>query len=183
MDEKNASGRLHEPSLKEAVTELDGLRELLLSKIDNLKELVNERDRLYKERDDARRVAVDAALAAAKEQTASSFSASEKAIVKAENAQSDYNIRSNEFRGQLDDQAKRLISRTEVEEMIKNVVEKISRIDNDVRSLRESRTEGVGEKGGRLSSQALLAWGVGLVVGLMIIISQIVAVAMAIKRP
>jgi hypothetical protein len=40
-----------------------------------------------------------------KEQTRASFEASEKAIVKAENAQRDYNVRSNEFRGQLDDQA------------------------------------------------------------------------------
>ena len=51
------------------------------------KEIIDERDRLYKERDDSRRTAVDAALTAVKEQTKASFDASEKAIVKAEEAQ------------------------------------------------------------------------------------------------
>lgn len=126
--------------------QLAGLSAALLAH----EKLAIERDRLYKERDDARRVAVDAALAAAKEQTASSFTASEKAIVKAETAQSEYNVRSNEFRGQLDDQAKRLISRTEVDSVVKNLTEKIDRIDLDVRSLRESRGERAGEgQGGR----------------------------------
>jgi multidrug efflux pump subunit AcrA (membrane-fusion protein) len=136
--------RTHEPSLRELTADVDGVKELLISKIESLKELVNERDRLYKERDESRRTAVDAALAAAKENTASSFAASEKAIVKAENAQNDYNVRSNEFRGQLDDQAKRLIARTEVETMVKNLEEKINRIDIDTRGLRESRSESLG---------------------------------------
>jgi len=137
--------RTHEPSLRELTAELDGLRELLLSKMESLRDVVNERDRLYKERDDSRRTAVDAALAAAKENTASSFAASEKAIVKAENAQSEYNVRSNEFRGQLDDQAKRLISRVEVESLTRNLEEKIGRLDMDVRGLRESRSGAGGE--------------------------------------
>jgi len=137
---------------------VDTLKEYLERRCDelgrsvvSLRELLDERDRLYKERDDARRVAVDAALAAAKEQTATSFSASEKAIVKAENAQSEYNVRSNEFRGQLDDQAKRLISRVEVEQIVKSQEEKLQRLDTDLRDLRESRSEFRGGGQGRQS--------------------------------
>lgn len=80
-----------------------------------LRELVDERDRLYKERDESRKTAVDAALQAAKEKTTDAFLASEKAIVKAEDAQREYNARSNEFRGQLDDQAKTLMPRIEAD--------------------------------------------------------------------
>ena len=143
------NGRNHEPNLRELTAELDGLRCLVFAELRALNKIIDERDRLYKERDDARRTAVDAALAAAKEQTASSFSASEKAIVKAENAQSDYNLRSNEFRGQLDDQAKRLIARIEVEAMVRNVEEKLSRMDGEIRTLRESHGEHVGQSSGK----------------------------------
>lgn len=113
-----------------------------------LSEKMDERDRLYKERDEFRRVAVDAALIAAKEQVQVSFEASEKAIVKAENAQREYNIRSNEFRGQLDDQAKRLISRDEVVLMFKGQEEKNIRYDTDIRQLREALAAGSGSKAG-----------------------------------
>lgn len=71
------------------------MREWVAAKLQAIRELVDERDRLYKERD-----------AAIREQTKATFEASDKAITKAEDAQRDYNVRSNEFRGQLDDQNK-----------------------------------------------------------------------------
>jgi len=127
------------------------VRLLALEKADTaLREVIDERDRLYKERDDSRRTAVDAALAAAKEQTASSFSASEKAIGKAENAQADYNVRSNEFRGQLDDQAKTLMPRQEVTTLVKSIEDKIARLDGDIREVRDSVRGYAGkEQGGK----------------------------------
>jgi hypothetical protein len=136
-------GRSHEPNLRQLTAELDGLRAVMTAKLEAMKALIDERDRMYAERDNSRRTAVEAALIAAKEQTASSFAASKEAITKAEQAQHDYNMRSNEFRGQLDDQAKRLISRSEVESMIKNLEEKISRVDNDQRTLRDTVGSGV----------------------------------------
>jgi formaldehyde-activating enzyme involved in methanogenesis len=68
--------------------------------------IMDERDRLYEAKFKAAETAVttalssaekavNAALAAQEKQTASSFAASEKAIVKAEEAQREYNIRSN----------------------------------------------------------------------------------------
>jgi len=158
--DEDVNGRTHEPSLRELTAELDAVRELMLEKASALRDLVDERDRLYKERDDSRRTAVDAALAAAKEMNVIVAQASEKAIVKAENAQSEYNVRSNEFRGQLDDQAKMLISRTEVETMIRNIEEKIMRNENDVRALREGAREGIGKVAG-----AQVLWG--LLIGLL----------------
>ncbi len=101
-------------------------------RIDALRELVDERDRLYKERDDSRRTAVDAALTAAKEKTTDAFIASEKAIVKAEDAQREYNARSNEFRGQLDDQAKTLMPRFESDA-------KFAAIENKLETYRNER--------------------------------------------
>lgn len=113
------------------------IRELAVE-VDSLRRIMDERDRLYAERDTSRRTAVDAALTAAKEQTASSFAASKEAIIKAEQAQHDYNMRSNEFRGQLDDQAKRLISRAEVDALIKNFDEKLVRLEMETRVNREA---------------------------------------------
>jgi hypothetical protein len=86
--------------------------------------LVHGNDRRYKEEFDNQKLAVKDALAAQKELTNAAFASSEKAIVKAEDAQRDYNVRSNEFRGQLDDQAKTLMPRTEVVVMINSLQDK-----------------------------------------------------------
>jgi hypothetical protein len=78
-----------------------------------LERIIDERDRLYDSRFRAAEIAVNAALAAQQKAVAEAFLASEKAIIKAEEAQKEYNARSNEFRGQLDDQAKLLMQRSE----------------------------------------------------------------------
>jgi hypothetical protein len=99
--------------------------------------------------------AVKAALAAQKELTATAFASSEKAIVKAEEAQREYNVRSNEFRGQLDDQAKLLITRTEAISRFETIDKRgeetklrhdaeIASLRAEIGNLRESRSEGVG---------------------------------------
>jgi hypothetical protein len=93
--------------------------------------LLDERDRRYEERFVAANVAVSAALVAQEKQTAAAFLASEKAIVKAEDAQREYNIRSNEFRGQLDDQAKTLMPRTENAAELKGIEGRIEAGNKD----------------------------------------------------
>jgi hypothetical protein len=134
----------------------------VVTRLTRVETVVDERDRLYDTRFKAAETAVaaalaaqekavGAALAAQEKQTASSFLASEKAIVKAEDAQKDYNSRSNEFRGQLDDQAKTLMPRTEVNTMIRALEDKIVTADTDrekkfdivtkdIAALRESRS-------------------------------------------
>lgn len=95
------------------------LREFFSQSLKNIERIVDERDRQYDMRFRASEIAVNAALAAQQKSTADAFIASEKAIVKAEEAQKDYNARSNEFRGQLDDQAKQLMARAEALNLLK----------------------------------------------------------------
>lgn len=97
--------------------------------IETLKEhliaLIEGNDRRYQESFAGADKAVGAALAAQKELTNAAFASSEKAIVKAEDAQRDYNVRSNEFRGQLDDQAQTLMPRSETAVLIHSLEDKL----------------------------------------------------------
>lgn len=95
---------------------------------DYLERLIAERDRTYEARFKASEVAVNAALASQEKAVAAAFLASEKAIVKAEVAQKDYNERSNEFRGQLDDQAKTLMPRPETLTMFSAMEDKLESV-------------------------------------------------------
>jgi phosphopantetheinyl transferase (holo-ACP synthase) len=72
--------------------------------VTHLRELMNERDRRYSERADNDRQSVAAA-----------FAASEKAIQKAEDAQTQYNETHNELSRKLDDQNKATMPRAEIE--------------------------------------------------------------------
>jgi hypothetical protein len=130
--------------------------------------IMDERDRLYDTRFRAAEIAVSAALAAQEKSTATAFLASEKAVLKAEDAQKDYNQRSNEFRGQLDDQAKTLMPRLEAQAAFKSMEEKleglkitaqtdIERLRVDIQSLRESRSEGAGKGTGTTATWAIIA--------------------------
>ena len=92
---------------------LVNIREYFTLWLGNIDHFLQERDRRYEERYVAQEKAVLAALAAQEKLTSAAFASAEKAVSKAEDAQKDYNQRSNEFRGQLDDQAKLLMARTE----------------------------------------------------------------------
>lgn len=177
MADRPNNGRTHEPSLREITAELDGLRELLLAKLVAVREVIDERDRRYTSLFEEAKDAMRSALAAQKELTDSSFKSSEKAIIKAEDAQREYNLRSNEFRGQLEDQANRLMPKEEANTRLSVVDDKIEDVKKDIASLRESR----GEVGGRsyqtqsaretintvLAALALLvSGGLGLIVAL-----------------
>jgi len=146
-----------------------------------LERLIEERDRLYDTRFRAGEVAVNAALAAQEKAVTAAFSASEKAIIKAEDAQREYNVRSNEFRGQLDDQAKLLMSRTEAMSMFGATSDKIETmrvffeskfetqrlalekmvdaLKEEVASLRESRSE---ISGNRTSQREMLSYVIAI---------------------
>jgi len=123
------------------------LREFFTLWIERLEETLEERDRRYEDRFKAQETAVANAFAAQKELTNSVFNSSEKAISKAESAQSEYNLRSNEFRGQLDDQAKRLMSRDEALGRFEAIDHRISEIKDSIANLRESRSESGGQRG------------------------------------
>jgi len=148
--------RTHEPNLRELTAELDGLRTLMNARLGAFEKLMDERNDWYGERDKDRQISVDKALTAAKELSSQASTASKEAVTKNETAQHEYNLRSNEFRGQLDDQAKRLIARTEVEALLKamqerfeasirNLEDKNSINDREIRTVREN----VGLTGGK----------------------------------
>jgi hypothetical protein len=90
-----------------------------------LRDVVDERDRLYKERDESRKTAVDAALQAAKEKTADAFLASEKAIVKAEDAQKLYDQGHNDLLRKMDDQYRHMLPREEADAKFKSIEDKL----------------------------------------------------------
>jgi len=106
--------------------------------------VIKELDTRYIDKFSAAEKAVNAALAAQDKMTAAAFASGEKAVSKAEEAQKDYNVRSNEFRGQLEDQAKRLIPRTEVTGLLNNVEVRIESLDKAVAELREDRSRAGG---------------------------------------
>lgn len=136
---------------------------------------IEERDRLY----DAHFRALEDALAAHERLTAATFAASEKAISKAESAQQAHDAKANEFRGQLDDQAKHLMPRTETTTLLKAMEEKVvgvraelkamvetlsasnvrsfDALIADVKSLRESRSQGSGREEGSKATYAAIA--------------------------
>lgn len=113
--------------------------ESYIERFSALRQLIDERDRAYIARFDAAEKAVGTALAAAEKAVNAAFLASEKAVLKAEQAQKEYNERSNEFRGQLDDQAKTLMPRPETLNMFKAIEEKIL----GVQHVTETRTNGI----------------------------------------
>lgn len=169
------SGRTHEPSLRELTSQLDGLRELNESRFTSIRELLDERDRLYKERSDAQKTAVDAALAAQKEQTASSFSSSEKAIRKAEESQQSYNAGHNDLSRKMEAQYALMVPKTEAqlkwdsaerdtseihkelaivrESTPKDINSLRFELMREISNLRESRSEGGGERSGARFAQ------------------------------
>jgi hypothetical protein len=147
------------------------LREYIEAKFAAIEGVIDERDKQYDLRFRSSDIAVAAALAAQEKAVAAAFLASEKAIVKAETAQHDYNDRSNEFRGQLDDQAKMLMPRAETVALLKSLEEKLTGIREameksdgalaaDIKSLRESRSAATGG-----SEAARYMVGLALVVG------------------
>ena len=165
--------RTHEPSLRELTAELDGLRDLLLAKIEAFKEILDERDKLYTERDNSRRTAVDAALMAVKEQTKASFDASEKAISKAEGAQNSYNQTHNDLSRKLDEQNKLTMPRTETESRFHGVEEKITDLREVVSAVGGTAQGGQAVKDESRANAAIL---ISAVVGIIAVLGFVLTI-------
>jgi chromosome segregation ATPase len=131
---------------------------------------------------DATEKALAAHLTAADKAVSAAFAASDKAIEKAEAAQKDYNQRSNEFRGQLDDQAKTLMPRSEAISLFNGIDDKLtnlrreydSRIEglrHDISELRESRSETTGKSEGLNAGWMILLGVIGLISSLALLVN------------
>jgi hypothetical protein len=171
MTNESNGARTHEPSLREVVAELDGLRQLL-----------DERNKWYGERDKDRQLAVDKALAAVEKQTASAFEAAKEAnaaaliaqkesSLKTEDAQKQYNIGHNDLIRKMDQQNKDTIPRTETESRFKNLEEKIAILTG---SFSQGSGAAQGAKAVKDESRANLALGVSIIVAVVAIASHFI---------
>lgn len=177
-----ANGRTHEPNLRELTGQLDDLKELLLHTDRSTRELMEERDRRYEERFAGQKEAVSSALTAQKELTTSAFASSEKAIVKAEDSQRTYNAGHNDLSRKMESQYKDMLPRPEATALLASIEDKIENLKKEIAGLRESRSEGGGERHGRISQQQFIMMIVSLIVALVIIGGAVVSVVYAIQK-
>jgi len=126
--------------------------------------ILAERELRYAQMFKSSETAVSAALAAQEKAVQAAFESSEKAIVKAEVAQQLYNVRSNEFRATLDDQAKMLLTRSEADVRFQQLKDLIDAQAKAIVILQrgESRTEGGSTAESNAKSQS--QWVIVLVV-------------------
>jgi len=102
------------------------------------------------------------------------FGAIKEAISKAEAAQTAYNERSNEFRGQLDDQAKRLMAREEALSKFAAYDEKIEDCKQAIAALREAQMAGVGRKEERVELRQQANWSIGQIIAVVAVLVTLI---------
>jgi hypothetical protein len=123
------AGRANRPDLKELVSHLDDLKELLEEKVYSLEKLASERDMRYMQM-----------FKAIEEKTSLALAGSEKAVGKAEMATEKRFDAVNEFRGQLKDQAATLMPREEAIVKLRGIEDKVEEVKKDIVALREFRS-------------------------------------------
>lgn len=159
-----------------------------------LERIIDERDRLYDVRFRAAETAVNAALAAQEKQTNASFSASEKAIVKAEDSQKSYNVGHNDLSRKMEDQYKSMVPYSEarlkwdsVDKELIDIRKESAAIRDmlmkEIAGLRESRATVSGKDAGITVSWGVLLGVVALVSSLILIGSFVVENAPAVPAP
>ncbi len=126
-----------------------------------MEDLHDERNRNYLDKVKLLNEASEKALVAVEKQTSIAFAANKEAITKAEEAQLSYNIRSNEFRGQLEDQAKRLMAREEALSKFSAYDEKLEECKVEIVKLREAHMQGVGRKEQSTEGRQASQWSAG----------------------
>ena len=127
----------------------NSLREILTLMIDrvaadlrSLRDMLNERDRLYGQRFDAMDKANAVALTAVRESTAAAMNAAKEAVTKAETANEKRFDSVNEFRSQLKDMITTLISKDEANVRFKSVDDKVQ-LFSDQTLVNQGRKQGI----------------------------------------
>ena len=148
----------------------DDAQNPIVSMREYIERVLDERDRLYGAKFVASEVAVSAALIAQKTSVDAALVAADRAVAKADIANEKRFDAVNEFRGQLNDQAKTFMPRTETTALIKSIDDKvdslqtnfdgklealrasfeksIDSISKEISGLRESRSESNGHLSG-----------------------------------
>lgn len=158
--------------------------------------IIRELDRRLTDRAEAQDKAVSAALIAAKEQTTQSFAASEKAIVKAENSQREYNQGHNDLSRKMEQQYSIMVPSSEAklkwdsidkdliairseiganrEVSAKDINNLRQELMREIAGLRESRSALGGAAGEQSATHQTNQWLSALVVGAIIGTIQII---------
>lgn len=138
--------------------------------------IINEMDKRYEQRDQARQEALAAALAAAEKAVQAALAAADRAVSKAELAAERRFENVNEFRGQLADQASTFMPRTEAAVELANLREKIDAQSVFISALTTRIDRQDGAKTGLRDGWGYLIGFAGLVLTLMTIAGLIFAV-------
>ena len=123
----------------------------------------------------AQQQAVKDALTSQEKAVSAALVAAEKAVLVAETNAEKWRMNAHEWRASMLDREQRFASRIEMEA-------KFEGFSKEIAGLKESRAEGSGEKGGRLSQQQLLMMIVSIIVALIVIGGAVVGIAFAIKQ-
>lgn len=174
--------RTHEPSLRELTADLDGLRELLLSKLEAQSDALAAADKRYEQRFMAQEGAVTSALNAQEKAVNAAMIAADRAVSKVETANDKRFESVNEFRAQLADQAAGFLPRNEgsirfdgvsekLESQRKTVDARLEQIRIELQHIREAaaaiqgKSVGMNQMWGYLVAAAgsggVIAWIVG----------------------
>jgi hypothetical protein len=136
----------------------------------SLREVVHLKDAKYETQFKSLEAALQAQLISLRENTALAFTASEKAISKAETASEKRFESVNEFRQTLTDQAATFMQRAQVETLLGNLNEKLNLL-----TARVERGEGIGDGSARTKAESTTQnnWAVGLVVAVAVSLVEI----------
>lgn len=150
-------------SLKEVEWRLNDLKELMAEKFDAMQKVIDERDRLYKERSEQNTKFSDLGIQTITHQMQDAFIASSRAVDKAELAQKEYNVRSNEFRAALDDAQKDMLSRPEAKAEFDRTGERFDQIQKEILILRDFQNKSQGKSTGMSSVAAIIISCIGVI--------------------
>jgi hypothetical protein len=139
--------------------------EVLVDRVAALERLIDERDRLYSERHAASAVAIAAALASVKDQTAAAFKASETATECARISQGEYNTFHNDLQRAMTAQYAQMVPRAEFEAHQARSGARIDELRGEIGALRESRSAGQGKSAGITAAMAFAAAVVSALLG------------------
>jgi len=145
------------------------VQEYVSMRFDALERFIDERDRRYEERFLAQQEAVTAALAAVAEQNRQAAVALKETMAKTELAQSVYNVSHNDLAKKMDadrqEVSRTMIPRAEYVISHEALIEKIDRIQADLQSLKEYKSELGGKELKGAADQSRQQWVIGIIIG------------------
>jgi hypothetical protein len=121
----------------------------LLAVLAHLERVIQDQDKRWSQLTEAQATAIQAALVSQEKAVAAALAAADKAVLKAEISSKEWQAASNEWRGAMSDRERTFIPRTEHEQAIRTLNEKLDLLEKwNTRS--EGRSGGMGALWGYL---------------------------------